>query len=176
VLKFISKAFLLKNPGFAYAPFSAALMLANAPSWLMTAVNLVAVIALFTTMLVIGRLGIQSVQESAKNGILHPKFERWTFGSVVLGIIALLTVVFYGKIEAIVNSSALFNALFTILICISAVKLVPKKHKILPVLVGAVILITYIPNILTSGIELWIVTVIYLAIGGLLYGFRRRLA
>jgi amino acid transporter len=165
-LGFVSADYLGAHPEFVYAPFTAALLLAGAPSWAITGLNLAAVLALFTTMLVVSKLGATSIEQASKTGILPSKFLGGKGADIITALITFLVVTFYNKAELIVNSGVLFTASFTVLICLSALKLAQTPaQRIMPVVVACGLLATYIPNILTGGLTLWVVTVAYLLVG-----------
>jgi amino acid transporter len=170
-LRFVGASYFVQHPEAAYSPLTAALEVAKLPAPFVTALNVAAVLALFTTMLVVGKLGATSIENIMHNQKVTARISTEKLSVRVFFGVVLVVTLFYSKVQLVVDSGALFNVLFTLIICASGFKLAKKTgHKVLAMLVAVVVTITYIPALTNhTFIAMWLVTICYLALGIALY-------
>jgi len=188
VLGLVSSGFLQNNQGMAYIPlYAAAFTKLQAIPWLTKLISISAVLALITTILVVMALAARALQASAKSGIL-PKFlanNNEKTGSPVNAQIVVILVV--GVIAAfpdftnlIVSLGSLCNAIVVAIVCLTIVAARKKNPSvtnrfkapggnILPIATFIVIVVAYIPGILSGGWQLWAWTAGYFLVGMILY-------
>jgi len=188
VLGLVSSEFLQNNQGMAYIPlYAAAFTKLTAIPWLTKLISISAVLALVTTILVVMALAARALQASAEGGIL-PKFlaknNKKTGVPVNAQIVVILIV---GAIAAfpkftnlIVNLGSLCNAMVVAIVCLTIVAARKRNPSvtngfrapggnILPIITFIVIIVAYIPGILSGGWQLWAWTAGYYLIGMILY-------
>ncbi len=169
-LRFVNAQYLIQHHEAVFAPLTAAIKIAKLPATFALATNIAAVLALFTTMLVVGRLGVSSVDNIVQAQNVRAQNSTEKCGRILFFAVVLITTLFYAKVQLIIDSGALFNALFTLIICASGFQLAKMWwHKILALLTAVVVFITYIPTLQNSSVALWITTVLYIALGCAVY-------
>lgn len=188
VLGLISSQFLQENQGMAYIPlYAAAFTKLAAIPWLTKVISISAVLALITTILVVMTLAARGLQASAESGIL-PKFlakNNEKTGVPVNAQIAVILIVaviaaFPKFTNLIINLGSLCSAIVVAIVCLTIVE-ARKKHpsgtdrftapggNILPLITLIVIIVAYIPGILSGGWQLWAWTAGYFLVGMIIY-------
>ncbi len=189
VLGLVSAGFLIENPGMTYIPLYAAAFtkLSHIP-WLVQLISIAAVLALITTVLVVIALAVRGIQAAANAGILpaslgktSEKTQSPVNATILVSAVIAIISAFPDLTELVVNFGALCNAVVIAIVCITVVsarKKFPGVRKftapggnILPIITFAVILITYIPGIISGNWMLWAVTGCYFAIGLVIFLF-----
>lgn len=188
VLGLVSSEFLQKNPGMAYIPlYAAAFTKLTAIPWLSKLISISAVLALITTILVVMALAARAIQASAEGGIL-PKFLGRNSEKTGVPVNAEIIVIFIVSIIAafpkftnlIVNLGSLCNAIVVAIICLTIISARKKNPHInntfrapggnvLPIITFILIVISYIPGILSGGWKIWAWTAGYFVIGMFVY-------
>ncbi len=177
------------NPSMRFIPLYAACYtrLSNY-AWLPKVVSISAVLALVTTMLVVLALTSRAIQAAAHSKLLPSAFAKTdkngtpVFSTCVVAIIAAIISCFPEFTYTIVGFGALF-ATVTITINIVSLYFARKKHphipgnfqapggKVLPAFALILIVICYIPDILSGGWMIWIYTMIWYALGLIIFHF-----
>jgi amino acid transporter len=145
------------HPNLAMSPFDLAIQKAGSANWLSSLVTILAVLALFTTILILLRLASQALNSAAQAQTLPKTLASDKVSTAVCTIIVGLIVSFYPSISTIVQSGALLTVAFDIIICFAGFKVASGKTKILPILIMAALVGCYIPTIGSSDWLLWAV-------------------
>ncbi|MDR1447937.1 MAG: amino acid permease [Candidatus Ancillula sp.] len=175
-LRFINAQYLIEHHESVFSPITAALDVAELPNSFTLLVNFAAVLALFTTMLVVGKLGVSSVENIFPKQESKARFSTEKLSSGLFFAVVFIVTLFYTKVQLVIDSGALFNALFTLIICASGFQLTKtKSHKILALFIAVVISITYIPTLVNANTALYITTIIYLVLGYAIWCIRKRI-
>ena len=190
----VSAEFLNANPQFTFIPLYAAVFTKlTAFPWLAKVVSIAAVLALLTTMLVVIALTSRAIQASAEKGML-PKFfaKNGKTGtpiaaSTLVTLCAIIVSCFPEFTSEIVSFAALFAAT-TISINFLSLLVARKKNqyiegnfkapggKILPIIGLALIILCYIPDIITGGWIIWVYTIAWYLVGFVIFmiGIKRQ--
>ena len=181
-LGLVSASELAAKPDIRFVPiFAAASKLKGLP-WLPAVVSLSSVLALLTTILICISMNARAIQASAQDGIL-PEFLAKSIGNgepaaaaTLTSLLAALCACFPQFTSQIVNFGTLFNVI-TIAITLFALiqarrnSMIPQNTfkapggKLLPYALLVILLLCNAMVLLHSGIAIWIVTAISLAIG-----------
>ena len=183
--------FFQENPSMRYIPLYAACY-TQLPqfTWLPKVVSISAVLALLTTMLVVLALTARAIQAAAHSKILPKQFSSTdkngtpVFSTCVVAFLSAIISCFPDFTSTIVGFGALFASV-TITINIISLYFARKKHphieghfrapggNILPAIALILIIICYIPDILSGGWMIWIYTIIWYLIGFLIFHFSK---
>ncbi|MEG1012481.1 MAG: APC family permease [Ruthenibacterium sp.] len=182
-LGLITAQMLIDTPFFRFIPlFAAAFTKLTAIPWLSQLISISALLALITTMLVVLALNARAMAAVAEDGLLPKVFAKQNRNNVpatatiVTAGIAIVLCFFPGLTEILVNMGALFAAITIAINCVSLLQ-ARKKHtridgeyrapggSIMPIVTLIILVICYIPGILTGGGGLWIFTIVSYAIG-----------
>lgn len=188
VLGLVSSQFLQENQGMAYIPLYAAAFtsLASIP-WLTKLISISAVLALFTTIIVLIQLSARTLQAAAMDKVLPECFARENEKTKVATVSTAVVIVFIGFLAAfpsftnmIVNLGALSSALVVAIICITVLA-ARKQHphveggfkapggNALPVITLILLVACYVPDIVNGGWKIWAYTAGYMLIGYIIY-------
>ncbi len=183
----VSASFLAENPGMRYIPLYAACFTKLAQyAWLTKVVSIAAVLALLTTMLVVIALTSRAVQAAAGSGMLPKKLSENgktgtpVYAAVLITVISMIVSCFPSFTSEIVSLGALFAA---VTITINIISLIVARKKfpyvpgsfkapgknILPLLALVVIILCYIPDIVSGGWQIWLYTIGWYLVGLLIY-------
>lgn len=188
VLGLVSSQFLQNNQGMAYIPlYAAAFTKLTAIPWLTKLISISAVLALITTILVVMALAARGLQASAQSGILPKvlaKNSEKTGAPVNAQIVVIIVVgaiaAFPSFTNLIVTLGSLCNAIVVAIVCLTIVaarkknpsvtnRFIAPGGNILPIIVFIVIIVAYIPGILSGGWQLWAWTAGYFLVGMIIY-------
>ena len=188
----VSAQFLAENPGMRYIPlYAACFTQLSHIVWLPKVVSIAAVLALITTMLVVLALTGRAIQAAAQADLLPAPFGKSAkngtpaFATTVVAVLAAIISCFPDLTSTIVSFGALFAAV-TISINIVSLYVARKKNpyvpgnfrapggQILPGLALALIIICYIPDIISGGWMIWLYTIVWYAVGLLIFKFSKR--
>lgn len=187
----ISISFLINNPSMAYIPMYAACFttLSSYPV-LAKVITIAAVLALFTTNLILISISGASIKAASENKILpgffskENRFNMPIWSVIISGLAAAVLACFPSFVEVIVNYGALFAAVTVIINILSLIKARKDKKadssllfiapggKTAPVLLILTILLCYIPDFI-SGWKIWVYTAVSYLIGFLIYRIRK---
>jgi APA family basic amino acid/polyamine antiporter len=183
----VSASFLAENPGMRYIPLYAACFTKLAQyAWLTKVVSIAAVLALLTTMLVVIALTSRAVQAAAGSGMLPKKLSEngktgtLVYAAVLITVISMIVSCFPSFTSEIVSLGALFAA---VTITINIISLIVARKKfpyipgnfkapgknILPLLALVVIILCYIPDVVSGGWLIWLYTIGWYLVGLLIY-------
>lgn len=185
----ITAGFLDENPGMRFIPlYAASFTKLTAFPWISKIISISAVLALFTTMLVVTALTSRAIQATAQGGLLpealakNGKTGTPIAATVIVAVLSAIVSCFPEFTAEIVNLGALFAAITISINCISL--LVARKKfpyvpgnfrapggNVLPVLVLIVLVACYVPDIIGGGWKLWGYTIGWYALGLLIYAF-----
>ncbi len=188
----VSAQFLAENPGMRFIPLYAACFtsLSNIV-WLPKVVSIAAVLALITTMLVVLALTGRAIQAAAQSDLLPKPFAKNAkngtpaFATIVVAVLAAIISCFPSLTSTIVSFGALFAAV-TISINIVSLYVARKKNpyipgnfrapggQILPAIAMLLILVCYIPDIISGGWMIWLYTIAWYIVGLLIFRFSKR--
>ena len=188
----VSAQFLAENPGMRFIPLYAACFtsLSNIV-WLPKVVSIAAVLALITTMLVVLALTGRAIQAAAQSDLLPKPFAKSAkngtpaFATIVVAVLAAIISCFPSLTSTIVSFGALFAAV-TISINIVSLYVARKKNpyipgnfrapggQILPAIAMLLILVCYIPDIISGGWMIWLYTIAWYIVGLLIFRFSKR--
>ena len=179
----VSAEFLRDNPNFMFIPLYAAVFTKlTAFPWLAKVVSIAAVLALLTTMLVVIALTSRAIQASAEKKLIPSIFAKNgktgtpIAASTLVSVLAIIVSCFPSLTQQIVSFAALFAAT-TISINFVSLLVARKKipyvegsfkapgGKILPIVALALIIICYIPDIITGGWIIWAYTIAWYVVG-----------
>ena len=189
-LGLVSAQYLADNPGMRYIPMYAACFtkLMTGFPWIAKVVSVAAVLALLTTMLVVLALTGRALQVAAQDGLMPKILARnGRFGTPVAatGVIAAAAAIlscFPSATEVIVGFGALF-AVVTIVINIVSLYVARKTQptlpdrfhapggQLLPAVALVLIVVCYIPDILSGGWKIWAFTALWYALGLAIFRF-----
>lgn len=186
-LGLVTSGFLQENPEMTYIPLYAAAFtkLGHLP-WLPAMLSFAAVLALFTTMLVLMALGSRTIQAAANSGIL-PKIlgrnsKKTNVPAYATGLLMLVLAAmcfFPGITLSIINMGAMCNVIVVSIICVT-VMVARRKHphvttfrapggNALPIVMLVVLLACYVPGVLEGGWQLWAFTGGYILVGLIIF-------
>lgn len=188
VLGLVSSQFLQENPGMAYIPlYAAAFTSLSSIPWLTKLISISAVLALFTTIIVLIQLSARTLQAAAMDDVLPKCFAKENENTHVATISTIVVIVAIGLLAAfpsftsmIVNLGALSSALVVAIICITVLA-ARKQHpnveggfkapggNALPVITLILLVACYIPDIVNGGWQIWAYTAGYLLVGYIIY-------
>ncbi len=181
----ITVSFLTDNPGMTYIPMYAACFttLSGVPI-LAKVLSIAAVLALFTTNLILISITGSSLKAANKDGVVPAIFGNGSFNVILIGTISAFLSCFPSLVEKLVNYGALFAAV-TVLINIASLLKARKKESdgkqiiftapgksVVPSVLMAVITLCYIPDFV-SGWQIWIYTIVSYIIGYMIYRNRK---
>lgn len=188
-LGIVSASFLEQNPGMRYIPLYAACFTGlSSIKWLAKVVSIAAVLALLTTMLFVTALTARALQAASQDGLFVKALGKNNrFGVPALSAISISTVAaviscFPSFTEWIVNFGALFGA---VTICINIVSLFKTRKlglersfrapggRILPLIALVLIILCYVPDIVSGGIMLWVYSIVWYLVGILIFFARK---
>lgn len=188
----ISADFLKANPGMQFIPlYAAAFTKLMSIPWLAKVISISAVLALFTTMLVIMALTSRAIAAAADGGMLPKKLSKNgttgtpIYATIVVAILSAIVSCFPQFTSTIVGLAALFASLTIVINCVSLIQARTKNQyvegnfkapggKFLPIFALVVIIASYIPDILKGGWKIWAYTLGWYAIGLVIYQFRKK--
>ncbi len=181
----ITISFLKDNPGMTYIPMYAACFTSlSSFEYLSKIISVAAILALFTTNLILISITCSSLKAAKNDKILPAVFGNGSFNALLVGFAAALLSCFPSFVEEIVNYGALFAAVTVIINIVSLVKSrldsAVDKTKLfsapggnaVPILLILVIILCYIPDIL-SGWQIWIYTAVSYLAGFFIYRIRK---
>lgn len=123
-LGIVNKQNFIDNPGSQYMPFNLALNSIGSTSFI-NIINFGAILALFTTALVVMRLSIVSFNEFSKNNIFPPKinlaFNNEKISAIFVFLIISVSLSFGAIAEQVVNIGGIFNFIFIAIICLTSI-------------------------------------------------------
>lgn len=191
-LGLVSARYLEENPGMRYIPIYAACFtkLMGAFPWIAKVVSVAAVLALLTTILVVLALTGRALQAAAQDGLMpgalarNGRFGTPVAATAVIAAAAAILSCFPGATEIIVGFGALF-AVVTITINIVSLYVARKTQpiapdafrapggQVLPAIALLLIVVCYIPDILSGGLMIWVFTALWYGLGLLIYRFSK---
>jgi len=182
----ITTEFLIKNPGMRFIPmFAAAFTSLNMFPWLSKLISISALLALLTTMLVVGFLNARAVCSMANAKMLPAFFGKVNKNGVpstaclTLSACTIVLSCFPSITELLVNLGSISAAITIVIVCFSLIasrKKLPHVEgnyaapggNIVSILTIILILICYIPAIFNGSVYMWLFTFILYAIGGII--------
>lgn len=181
----ITISYLKENPGMTYIPMYAACFttLSSFP-FLSKIVSIAAILALFTTNLILISITTSSLKAACRDKILPQVFGREKFTTLAVGFITAFLSLFPAFIEIIVNYGALFAAVTVIINIASLLKsrrannpddlniFIAPGRNIIPVALILIIFVCYIPDFL-SGWQIWVYTAASYLVGFFIYRSRK---
>ena len=178
-------SYLIENPSMAYIPMYATCFttLSGYPV-LAKVITIAAVLALFTTNLILISITGASLRAASQSNILPKCFQKNLWSILISSLIAGILSCFPSFVEIIVNYGALFAAVTVIINILSLIR--ARKNdseqkpsifkapggKFVPVIMIFIIFVCYIPDIL-SGWPIWLYTSVSYLIGFLIYRIRK---
>ena len=188
----ISAQYLSENPGMQFIPlYAAAFTKLASITWLGKLISVSAVLALFTTMLVVMALTSRAIAATAAGGMLPAKLAKEgktgtpIYATILVTVCSIVISCFPQFTSQIVGLAAIFASLTISINCISLIQARKKNEYVkgafrapggifLPILTLAIIVACYIPDILKGGWILWAYTIGWYAIGLVIYKFRKK--
>ncbi|MCI8638520.1 MAG: APC family permease [Coprococcus sp.] len=186
----VSAGFLTENPGMAYIPlYAAAFTKLTAFPWISKVISIAALLALLTTMLTVMSLSARAIQASAADGIMPKKLGENNgagvpvYASILITVPCVIISCFPQFTSTIVSFGALFAAV-TISINIISLLVARKKFElpegafrapggaVVPVVALALIIVCYIPDIISGGWVIWAYSIAWYIIGIIFYKVR----
>lgn len=181
----ITISFLKNNPGMTYIPMYAACFTSlSSFEFLSKIISVAAVLALFTTNLILISITCSSLKAAKNDGILPDVFGNSSFNALLTGFLSAFLSCFPSFVEEIVNYGALFAAVTVIINIVSLLKSRTDRTidtqklfsapggNTVPVLLIFVIILCYIPDIV-SGWQIWVYTAISYLAGFFIYRIRK---
>lgn len=189
-LGLVSADFLKENPGMRYIPlYAAAFTSLSNIKFLSYTISIAAFFALITTMLVVMNLTSLAIKEAGVSGILPSVFKKDNrYGvpmnaSILVAVPSIVLSLFPSLTETIVSLASLFASITIAINCISLIKV--KRCNLgeeasfslpfgitIPLLSLIVIIVCYIPDIVSGGWKIWLYTIAWYLIGSLYYYIR----
>lgn len=183
----ITSSFLLENPGMRYTPMYAAVWHGMSDKvWLLKLISVSAVLALVTTILIVQYLTALTIRAMSSDGTL-PRFLGWSNknGAPISGIICVVLVASLlalrpSSTDLLVNLASLTSAITIVVVLFSLL----KARKIRPVsgdeykaplgnflsyVIILVIVLSYIPGLKSSNLNMWLFTLSTYVGGSLIY-------
>ncbi|MGO5052930.1 APC family permease [Lachnospiraceae bacterium LCP25S3_G4] len=188
----ISAEYLKENPGMQFIPlYAAAFTKLMSIPWLAKLISISAVLALFTTMLVVMALTSRAIAATAEGGMLPEKLAENgktgtpIYATIVVTVLSVVISCFPQFTSQIVGLAAIFASLTIIINCVSLIQARKKNEHVqgafrapggtfLPIFALVVIVLCYIPDIIKGGWVLWAYTLGWYALGLVIYQFRRK--
>ncbi|MCI9455164.1 MAG: APC family permease [Dorea sp.] len=191
-LGMVTAGFLAENVGMQYIPLYAAAFtkLAGYP-WISKVISLAALFALLTTMLTVVSLTSRAIQASALQGVMPEKLGENNkagvpvYAAVLVAVPSMAISCFPQFTSIIVGFAALFAAVTISINCVSLI-VARKKFQLaegafkapggnaLPVIAMVLIVICYIPDIISGGWIIWAYTIVWYLIGIIFYKVRTK--
>ena len=158
--------------------------------WIAKVVSVAAVLALLTTIMVVLALTGRALQAAAQDGLMpaalaqNGRFGTPVAATAVIAAAAAILSCFPGATEEIVGFGALF-AVITITINIISLyaarrtqpALLEAFHapggKVLPAIALVLIIICYVPDILSGGWMIWVFTALWYVLGLVIFRFSK---
>jgi len=183
----ISADFLKENAGMRYIPlYAAAFTKLSSLPWLSKVISISAVLALFTTMLVVMALTSRALAAAAQGGMLPEKFGKNNksgvpvYATMVIACLSIIVSCFPQFTSEIVGFAALFASITISINCISLIvarrnnKHVPGTFRapggtFMPIFALVVIILCYIPDIVNGGWKIWLYTIAWYLLGLFIY-------
>lgn len=191
-LGMVSAGFLTENPGMQFIPlYAAAFTKLAAYPWISKVISIAALLALLTTMLTVTSLTSRAIQASAENGIMPKKLAENNkagvpvYATLVVMIPSGIISCFPQFTSIIVSFAALFASVTISINCISLM-VARKKFALeegtfkapggqaLPVIAMILIIVCYIPDIISGGWVIWAYTIAWYIIGIIFYKVRTK--
>ncbi len=188
----ISAGYLIENPGLAYIPlYAAAFTKLAAYPWMSKVISVAALLALINSSMVLMALTARTVQTTAQQGIFPKALAKNNkagvpvYASLALAIICGVVACFPQFTSTMVSFAALFAAVTVGINCISLM-VARKKFTLpqnafrapggaaLPVVALGLIVLCYVPDVVSGGWTLWAYTLGWYAIGLLFFQWRRK--
>lgn len=184
----VSASALAENEGMRYIPLYAACFEMTAYPFLAKVVSVAAVLALLTTMLVLLALTGRALAAAGEAKTLPAIFASQgkggtpLFATAIVAAVAAVVSCFPAFTETMVGLGALFGALTTVINIISLYAARKKNPYIpgsfrtpggavLPAVILAVIILSYVPDVIGGGWLIWAYTAALYAVGILIYRF-----
>lgn len=183
----------LIESGQQYVPlFAAAETALSHLPWMPYVITFAAVLALINNIMVFVGLLSRTVKATASAGLLPKALakdgKKGTPIGAVMAVTVLLAIMsaFPGAVNAIIGMGTLCSATVVIIICLSVLVAREKQPgkssfrapggKVLPIAMMVIIIASYIPEVLSGGLQLWLSTLAYFALGMVIYwvGQRKR--
>lgn len=179
----VTAEYLTENPGMQYIPlYAAAFSAMQAFPWMSKVISIAAVLALITTMLIVMSMTARAIQASSECGVLPAGLSKINRYGVPMNACIFIAVpcavisCFPGLTSAVVSLGALFAAITISINCISLMvsrRRMPLPEgafkapggNVLPVLAMALIVICYIPDVISGGWLIWLYTIVWYAVG-----------
>lgn len=179
----VTAGFLNENAGFRFIPlYAAAFTTLAGITWLPKLISVAAFLALITTILVVLAQNARTVAAMAEAGLLPKGLAKESkngvpaVATVVLSIIAAILCCFPSITEFLVNMGALFAAISIVITCLSLIEARKKTTRlegayhapggaIMPIITMVLIVLCYVPDILTGGWQLWVFTIACYVVG-----------
>lgn len=184
----VSAQFLAENEGMRYIPMYAACFtkLVAAFPWMAKVISVAAVLALLTTILVVLALTARALQAAAQDGLVpqvigkNGKAGTPVIATAIIAVCAAVLSCFPEATEIIVGFGALF-AVVTMSCNFIALYVSRKKvpndgsrfkapgGQVLPAIAMLLILICYIPDIISGGWIIWAFTAAWYVVGYIIF-------
>ena len=173
----IDETYIEKNPGMRFIPmFAASFSSMGDIGFLPKIISLGAVLALLTTMLILGYLTATAMRGMAQDGTLPAVFAKCNGNEAPAASVltyALISCALSLKpsfAEMLVNLGSLISVIIMVIVIVSFVKMKSAgKGLTLPALIGcltiAAMLVCYVPGILSGGWQVWAFTAAVYAVG-----------
>ena len=191
-LGMVSAGFLAENPGMQFIPlYAAAFTKLAAFPWISKVISIAALFALLTTMLTVVSLTSRAIQASALQGVMPKKLGENNkagvpvYAAILVAVPSMIISCFPQFTSIIVGFAALFAAVTISINCISLI-VARKKFPLeegafrapggnaLPVIAMILIVICYIPDIISGGWIIWAYTIVWYVIGIIFYKVRTK--
>lgn len=191
-LGMVSAGFLAENPGMQFIPlYAAAFTKLAAYPWISKVISLAALFALLTTMLTVVSLTSRAIQASALQGVMPKKLGENNkagvpvYAAILVAVPSMIISCFPQFTSIIVGFAALFAAVTISINCVSLI-VARKKFALeegafkapggnaLPVIAMILIVICYIPDIISGGWIIWAYTIVWYVIGIIFYKVRTK--
>ena len=159
--------------------------------WISKVISLAALFALLTTMLTVVSLTSRAIQASALQGVMPEKLGENNkagvpvYAAVLVAVPSMAISCFPQFTSIIVGFAALFAAVTISINCVSLI-VARKKFQLaegafkapggnaLPVIAMVLIVICYIPDIISGGWIIWAYTIVWYLIGIIFYKVRTK--
>lgn len=183
----ITAGYLAENPGMRFIPlYAASFTKLTAYPWIAKVISISAVLALLTTMLVVIALTSRAIAATAEGGLLpeilgkNGKTGTPIYATILVAALGAIVSCFPEFTAEIVSLGALFAAITISINCVSLIvarkknAYVPGNFRapggnVLPTVVLIVLIICYIPDIISGGWVLWGYTIVWYLLGLIIY-------
>ncbi|MDR1861610.1 MAG: hypothetical protein LBQ41_01095 [Candidatus Ancillula sp.] len=164
-----------------FAPFNYALMMVGAPQIVNVILDVGAIFALFTTVIVVMRLGVNAAievfGESIERLAATEKVDAQalsnrvrTYVSSAFSLLIIMTILAGDFTNWIIDQGAIINVLFIALVCcyLGFNTKVDIRWRVLSFVIAVILVACYIPSILLGGWLIFVVSAVYMLLGALI--------